>query len=203
VRLTHQAITLRPLRRRDEVAWAQIRDRSPQWFRPWDSTRPMDSPELALTFSQLVRSFSERARRGLLLPWAIEYQPPEARRPVVAGQLTVSGITYGSAGWAHVGYWIDPQWAGRGIVPTATAMAIDYCFDTLSLHRIEVAIRPENTNSLAVVRKLGLRYEGRRERYMHVDGDWRDHEIFVATPEEIPGGLLARYEQRHGLSSWS
>jgi ribosomal-protein-alanine N-acetyltransferase len=86
------------------------------------------------------------------------------------------------------------MWAGRGIIPTAVAMACDYCFDVLRLHRIEIAIRPENANSLAVVRKLGARYEGRRERYMHVDGAWRDHDVFVLEAETTAGTVLARYE---------
>lgn len=201
VRLSHGPVTLRPLRRRDEFAWARIRERSPEWFREWDSTRPPGSDEPPLTFAQLVKSFSERARRGLMLPWAVEYQAPEARRAVFAGQVTVSGITRGSACWAQIGYWIDPSWAGRGIIPTAVAMAADYCFTEVHLHRLEVAIRPENANSLAVMRKLGCRYEGRRKRYMHVDGDWRDHEMFVISPDDLPGGVLAGYEQRRAQSA--
>ncbi|MFZ0529684.1 MAG: GNAT family protein [Propionicimonas sp.] len=195
VRLSHGPVTLRPLRRRDEPEWARIRQRSGAWFSPWDSTRPANASEPGLTFAGLVTQFSRRARRGQMLPWAVEYTPPGAKRPVFAGQVTVSGITRGSACWAQIGYWIDPRWAGRGIIPTAVAMATDYCFGPLGLHRIEIAIRPENTNSLAVVRKLGFRYEGRRERYMHVDGDWRDHEMFVLTPEEVPEGVLARFER--------
>lgn len=151
-----------------------------------------------MTFGQLVSAFSGRARRGLMLPWAVDYSPP-GERPVFVGQVTVSGITHGSACWAQAGYWIDPKWAGRAIIPTALAMATDYCFDTLRLHRMEIAIRPENSNSLAVVRKLGFRFEGRRERYMHVDGDWRDHDVFVLTAEEVPDGVLARFERRQRL----
>lgn len=151
-----------------------------------------------MTFGQLVATFSGRARRGQMLPWAVEYTPP-GERPVFAGQVTVSGITHGSACWAQVGYWIDPKWAGRGIIPTAVAMATDYCFEVLRLHRMEIAIRPENSNSLAVVRKLGFGYEGRRERYMHVDGDWRDHDVFVLTNEEVPDGVLARLERRQRM----
>ncbi len=151
-----------------------------------------------MTFGQLVATFSARARRGQMLPWAVEYTPP-GERPVFAGQVTVSGITHGSACWAQVGYWIDPRWAGRGIIPTAVAMATDYCFEVLRLHRMEIAIRPENSNSLAVVRKLGFGYEGRRERYMHVDGDWRDHDVFVLTNEEVPDGVLARLERRQRM----
>ncbi len=200
VRLAHGPVVLRPLRRRDEADWARIRSRAGSWFRPWDSSRPPESPEPSLTFSQLVTTFSGRARRGQMLPWAVEYTPPGGKA-VFAGQVTISGITRGSACWAQVGYWVDPQWAGRGIIPTAVAMACDYCFDVLKLHRIEIAIRPENANSLAVVRKLGARYEGRRERYMHVDGAWRDHDVFVLEAEPVPGTVLARYEARLGRTS--
>ena len=105
----------------------------------------------------------------------------------------MSGITYGSARWAMAGYWVDQRWAGRGIVPTALALAGDYLFFGLGLHRLEVAIRPENAKSLRVVEKLGLRYEGRRPRYLHVDGDWRDHEMFAIHADEVgPGGLIGR-----------
>jgi ribosomal-protein-alanine N-acetyltransferase len=31
-----------------------------------------------------------------------------------------------------------------------------------------------------------------RERYLHIDGDWRDHLSFAVTAEEVPEGLLAR-----------
>jgi ribosomal-protein-alanine N-acetyltransferase len=151
-----------------------------------------------MSWPRLVGTFSQRARRGQMLPWAVEYTPPETGKAVFAGQLTVSGIVHGSASWAQVGYWVDPRWAGRGIIPTALAMAGDHCFGTLRLHRLEVAIRPENVNSLAVVAKLGFRYEGRRPAYMHVDGAWRDHDLFALHAEEVPEGLLARLARRTG-----
>lgn len=153
-----------------------------------------DSIEPPLTFAGMVRQFNRRARLGAMLPFAIDYRPGERQRSVLAGQLTISGITHGSAGWAQAGYWVDQRWAGRGIIPTALALAADYCFFTLHLHRLEVAIRPENVRSLRVVEKLGFRYEGSRPRYMHVDGDWRDHEMFALHAEEVGPGLLARVD---------
>ena len=60
-----------------------------------------------------------------------------------------------------------------------------------------MAIRPENTNSLRVVEKLGLRFEGLRPRFLHVDGDWRDHLIFAIHAEEVgPEGLIGRLSPR-------
>jgi len=61
------------------------------------------------------------------------------------------------------------------------------------LHRVEICIRPENGPSLRVVEKLGFRYEGRRDRYIHIDGDWRDHYCFGLVRDEVPQGVLARW----------
>ena len=115
----------------------------------------------------------------------------------MVGQVTVSGVTWGSARSANLGYWIDRAHAGRNITTTAVALVIDHCFTTVGLHRIEVAVRPENTASLRVVHKLGLRQEGEAPRYLHIDGDWRDHLLFGITREEVPGTLLSRALESH------
>ena len=130
-----------------------------------------------------------QARTGTTLPFAIEYAGE------LVGQLTVSSITYGSLRSGAVGYWVGRRVAGRGITPTAVALAVDHCFFVLGLHRIEVNIRPENTPSLRVVEKLQLRDEGLRERYLHIAGEWADHRTFALTAEEVPDGLLARWRR--------
>ncbi len=109
----------------------------------------------------------------------------------MVGQLTVTGVAWGSARWAQVGYWIDEGHAGRGIMPTAVALASDHCF-SIGLHRIEIAIRPENTASLRIVEKLGFDKIGLAPRYLHINGGWRDHLLFAMTAEQAPAGLLAR-----------
>lgn len=193
VTLEHGPVGLRPLKRSDETAWNEVRRRNSAWTGPWDSTRPPEGQERGRTFAEMVADFRRQARAGEMLPWAITYRYSDLDAPVFAGQMTVSGIVYGSARWAMAGYWVDERWAGRGIVPTALALAADHLFGTLRLHRLEVAIRPENSKSLRVVEKLGFRYEGYRPRYLHVDGDWRDHLMFAIHADEVgPGGLVGR-----------
>jgi ribosomal-protein-alanine N-acetyltransferase len=63
----------------------------------------------------------------------------------------------------------------------------------VGLHRVEIDVRPENTASLRVIEKLGFRYEGIKQRYIHINGDWRDHYIFALTAEEVPEGILNRF----------
>jgi ribosomal-protein-alanine N-acetyltransferase len=195
VTLQHGPVILAPLRNRDRAAWERVRRENASWLRPWEATLPPGSPMGPATYAGLVRSVTRQAREGRMLPWLVFYDEELDRaRPQLAGQLTVSGIVGGSASWGQIGYWVDQRLAGRGIIPTAVALAVDYCFQVMSLHRVEIAIRPENTKSLRVVGKLGFRPEGLRPRYLHIDGDWRDHLVFALNAEEVPEGLMRRWE---------
>jgi len=199
VSLRHGAVGLTPVRLRDRTEWERVRRENAGWLRPWEATLPPGSTTGPTSFTGLVRDLNRQAREGRMLPWFVRYEPtagrvPDTRSPL-AGQLTVSGIAGGSASFAQVGYWVDQRWAGHGIIPMAVALAVDYCFDVMGLHRMEIAIRPENVKSLRVVEKLGFRPEGLRPRYLHIDGDWRDHLVFALTAEEVPEGLMRRWER--------
>lgn len=188
VTLTSGEVTLRPLSRRDRAAWRAARSRNAEWLRPWDATAPPGSDTRATSFPALVRRLRRLARQGTTYPFAVDV------RGTFAGQLTVNNIVWGSARFASMGYWLDQRYAGRGVMPRAVAMAIDHCFFTAGLHRIEICIRPENTNSLRIVEKLGMQQVGLAPRFLHIDGGWRDHRIYAVTVEECPGGMLARLE---------
>jgi ribosomal-protein-alanine N-acetyltransferase len=135
----------------------------------------------------MVSALRKAARNGTMLPFVITYGGR------VAGQLDISNIVHGVLRSCTVGYWVDVAVAGRGIATTALALAIDHCFTTVGLHRVEVDIRPENAASLRVVEKLGLRREAYYERFLDIAGDWRDHIGFAITVEEVRGmSMIAR-----------
>ena len=187
VELSEGPVVLRPIRQRDAAAWREVRRRNNAWLMPWEATPPTPASGAEVTYREMVRHLRAEARAGRMMPFVITY---DGR---LAGQLTVGGITWGSLCSAHIGYWVDQALAGRGIVPTAVALATDHCFRGVGLHRIEVNIRPENQPSLRVVEKLGFRDEGVRRAYLHIDGAWRDHRTFALCAEEVPQGLLARW----------
>lgn len=187
--LLSSPVELRPLATRDASAWREARVRNAEWLRPWEPT----NPETPLYQSNLgpyvgmVRTMRREARHGVTLPWVVTYDG------TFAGQLTVGNVIWGSARTASVGYWIDQDFAGLGVIPTALAMALDHCFGVIGLHRIEATIRPENRASRRVVEKLGFREEGIRRRCLHVDGAWRDHICYAITAEDAASGLLPRW----------
>ena len=185
--LSYGPLRLRPLSVGDRKDWRKVRQRNVAWLSRWDATTPPGANARPRTFGAMVRSMHHEARAGRQLPFAVEY---DGR---FVGQLTVNNIVRGSAQFASIGYWIDQDHAGRGLITRAVAMAVDHCFFVLRLHRIEVAIRPENAASLRIVEKLGIPEIGFAPRYLHIDGDWRDHRLYGITAEEVPrGGLITR-----------
>ena len=185
-------LLLRPIRYRDKNEWTEVRSRNSEWLAPWEASNPAPGGALP-NYRQMVASLNSQARQASALPFVITERIPGFREPRIVGQLTVSSIIWGSAMMATLGYWVDRDRAGKGIAPTAVAMATDQCFRHLGLHRMEINIRPENRASLRVVEKLGFRDEGYRERYLHINGQWADHRSFALTAEEVPEGLLSAW----------
>ncbi|MCU1437310.1 MAG: family N-acetyltransferase [Naasia sp.] len=177
---------IRPIRLRDARALERELLDNRGWLREWEATNPRGAMSFDTRGS--IRALQANARAGQGLPFIIEVDGE------LAGQLNVSGITYGSTSSASIGYWIAERVAGVGATPASVALATDYCFQQLGLHRMEICIRPENDKSLRVVEKLGFRYEGLRRRFIHINGDWRDHFCFALVAEELRDGVLRRWK---------
>ncbi|MGO2660528.1 GNAT family N-acetyltransferase [Mycetocola reblochoni] len=179
-------VSIRTIRVRDSrtVEQALLADRA--WLQRWEASSPDGARAFDVRGS--IRSLLQQERAGTGLPLVMQV---DGR---FAGQLNVSGITYGSLASASLGYWVTRASAGQGVTPTAVALATDLCF-ARGLHRMEICIRPENAPSLRVVTKLGFRYEGLRRRYIHIDGDWRDHFAFALVSEEVGEGVLRRWRE--------
>jgi ribosomal-protein-alanine N-acetyltransferase len=176
-------VVLRPPRLRDARAWSEIRLRNERWLTPWEPSSPLSWEERNSVgaWPALHSALKAAARRGAMLPFMILFGGR------LVGQLNVSNVVHGALRSCTVGYWVDHVVAGRNITPTALALVIDHCFGAVGLHRVEVDIRPENRPSLRVVEKLGLRQEGFYERFLDIDGAWRDHVAFAITVEELRG----------------
>lgn len=183
----HGPVGLRLIRTRDARLLQRELLANRGWLQPWEATIPGGIASFDMRVS--VRRLLQQHREGAGYPFVMEYDGE------VAGQLNIWGVARGSLCSATIGYWVSERFAGRGITPTAVALATDASFDLFGLHRMEICIRPENQASLRVVQKLGFRYEGLRRRYIHIDGDWRDHHAFALVKEDVPDGVLTRWLQ--------
>lgn len=173
IRSTFGRVLLRPLRLRDKRAWLELRRRNHDWLKPWEATSPnqihFDPPR----YWELVlfQRREARALRSLAMMIWVDGQ--------MVGQINLGGIAFGALRGANIGYWIDQGHSNRGITTEAVITLTEYAFVELRLHRIEIAFRPENDASKRVAEKSGYSYEGMRPRFLHIDGQWRDHIVYV------------------------
>ncbi len=185
--LNHGDVSVRLVRPKDAKQLQRLILGNREWLRPWEATNPHGPTSFDIKAQ--VRGLLKQFKDYQGFPFVIEY------RGEIVGQLNVSNVLFGSVGSALLGYWISPEFAGRQITPTAVALVIDYLLNIVGLNRVEIDIRPENAASLRIVEKLGLRYEGLKERFIHINGDWRDHFVFAVTHQEVPNGILNRWKQ--------
>ncbi|HEX7353849.1 MAG TPA: GNAT family protein [Mycobacteriales bacterium] len=189
--LRHGPLTLRALRRRDAAAWVAARLENEDWLVHWEAMPP-DQPYVSWAerhttagFLHLLRTQRAAVRAGSAIPFGIFWGDE------LCGQVNVGNVVRGAFNSAYLGYWVSRSVAGRGVMPTAVALVADHCFRTAGLHRLEANIRPENVASVRVAEKCGFSCEGRRRRYLAIDGDYRDHVGYVLLAEDLPGGVLS------------
>jgi ribosomal-protein-alanine N-acetyltransferase len=164
----------------DYEAWLAVRTRCRSWLVPWEprSKGAPLAPEDAVSFSARCGMRERERQLGSGFGFGIFV---EGR---FSGEITLSSIQRGPFQNGSIGYWIDEELAGSGFIPEAVVVVLQFAFETLRLHRIEVAIIPRNTASRRVVEKLGLRNEGVALGFLEINGEWEDHVRYAMTSEE-------------------
>lgn len=183
-------VLLRPLTIDDADEWNDLRWDNDDWLRPWESGDPTHGP--LLTFNAWLQRQRRSQAEGTGALFVIEHQSR------IVGQVSLGAIDYGSMRTGVVGYWVDHAHAGRGFAPMAVALLADWAFADPTgpnLHRLEIALLPDNERSRRVAEKVGAHHEGLRPRYMYVNGQWRDHDTYCLLAEDIGEGFAARLAQ--------
>jgi RimJ/RimL family protein N-acetyltransferase len=85
---------------------------------------------------------------------------------------------------AKLGGAIAADYWRRGYAIDAARTLIDFGFQELKLHRISAAMGPDNATSVAIVRRLGMTYEGRIRDHVYTNGQWRDSLLYSILADE-------------------
>ncbi|HEV3281058.1 MAG TPA: GNAT family protein [Acidimicrobiales bacterium] len=173
-------IRLASLVEADYEAWLAVRKRCRTWLVPWEprSKGAPLAPEDAASFAARCQMRERERQLGTGFGFGIFV---EGR---FAGEITLSSIQRGPFQNGSIGYWIDEELAGAGYIPEAVVVVLEFAFETLRLHRVEVAIIPRNQASRRVVEKLDLRNEGVALGFLEINGEWEDHVRYAMTAEE-------------------
>lgn len=97
------------------------------------------------------------------------------RPDAVIGSIGFSQIFRGPFCSCMLGYQIDREHEGRGLMREALQASIRHMFAEQNLHRIGANYMPHNVRSGRLLGGLGFRIEGFAKDYLFIDGAWRDH----------------------------
>jgi len=102
----------------------------------------------------------------------------------IIGRLSFSAVIRGALNSCLVGYHLDEKEVGKGIMREALKAGCLYMFQMQHLHRIQADIMPSNERSLASAESCGFKRQGMNEKYMCINGEWKDHYTYALLNEK-------------------
>jgi ribosomal-protein-alanine N-acetyltransferase len=185
-RIVTERLVLRPPRTSDVPEVRRALRANSTHLRPWSvAPAPGEDPASLTSVSRAVLRQRREWKRGQSFVLFVSLREDEAR---VIGRVTLGGILRGAFQNAYLGYWIDAEQQGRGLMTEAVCATTTFAFGAAALHRVQAAVMPSNKASLRVLEKAGYRREGSAARYLCIAGAWEDHVLFAVTTEEWRDG---------------
>ena len=80
--------------------------------------------------------------------------------------------------YAELGYWIGSPYWGNGYATEAARAVLRYGFEVLQLHRIHASHFANNAASGNILRKIGMKHEGRLRQRILKWGQYLDLELY-------------------------
>lgn len=165
------SVRIRILRASDAEALCAAYLRNREHLAPWE---PLRAEEFFTADGQMVSVQSKLALfiAGSDIPWVL------TDGAAIVGLMTLSGIVRGPFLSAHLGYWVDKDYNGRGIGSAAVAFAVEAARVELGLHRLQAATLQHNAASQTILKRAGFTEIGVAPAYLNIAGDWQDHILF-------------------------
>src|SRR5258708_29399215 len=138
-RLDGRVVYLRPPRRRDWRAWAELRGVSRDFLVPWEPAWAADVLTRAAFRRRLARQ-ADDWERDQGYAFFILRQGDDA----LLGGINLNNVRRGVAQMASLGYWIGQPHARSGYMSEAIKLALGIAFDDLSMHRWVAAVLMAN-----------------------------------------------------------
>jgi len=162
--------------------------RNRERFARWDPPRPAGLETAAYWEQHLESAQAEFVERRGARFVVFERTAPEPR---LIGRVNFTQIFRGPFQSCVLGYQIDRDFEGRGLMREALAAGIEFMFRDFRLHRIQAGFRIENVRSARLLARLGFEEIGIARDYLFIEGAWRDHMLMARTNPDFDESALA------------
>jgi [ribosomal protein S5]-alanine N-acetyltransferase len=153
-------------------------EKNREHLRPWS---PPEAPGMRTLVGarRRIESMHAEYRAGHSVRfWLFAKQP---RPAPLLGSASLSNVVLGAFRACHLGYQLDREHEGHGLMHEALTAIIRYAFEDLRLHRVMANYLPTNERSGKVLRRLGFVVEGYARDYLFINGQFRDHVLTSLT----------------------
>lgn len=183
-RIVTERLVLRPPRATDVAELRRVMRVNEAHLRPWSAApAPGEDPASLTALSRAIIRYRREWKRAQSYVLLAATREDEGR---LVGRVALGGVLLGAFRCAHLGYWIDAEHQGRGLMTEAVHAVTTFAFGPAGLHRVQAAVMPRNVASQRVLAKAGYRREGLAERYLCIADAWEDHFLYGVTSEEWP-----------------
>ena len=86
--------------------------------------------------------------------------------------------------FGEIEYCIGRAFQGKGYATEATRAVIDYGFEKIGFHKVQICCRPSNKSSKRVIEKCGFVHEGTLRDYFFRNGGYEDRMFFSILKSE-------------------
>jgi ribosomal-protein-alanine N-acetyltransferase len=146
--------------------------------------------EVAATTLRIPHPYSVADAEAFIAEW----QGGTDERVAFAIVLRENSVLLGGTGLrlekehqrAELGYWIGTPYWGNGYATEAARAVLRYGFEVLNLHRIYASHFSNNAASGNILRKIGMKHEGRLAQHIVKWGQYMDLELYAMIESDLP-----------------
>ena len=178
VRLKGKNITLRNLTPDDAESLLEYYIRNEDHLRNYEPSRDNSFYTVEAQREVLLESY-----KGLMTGKCVDFGIYSDE--ILIGKVKISNIVYGVFKSGIVGYSMDKDYQGKGYMKEALKLVLKYAKDELELHRLEASVLVDNERSKNVLIGCGFKEVGLNEKYLFINGAWRDHLTFYRILEDF------------------
>lgn len=176
---------MRPLTTKDYQQWYDAHVNRLPVKNKWDSGPVLPKRCTRAWFKKIMKRHQNLAKKDDCYWFGVF----EQLTGNLVGHIDIDVFVRSTHQFANFGYQIYNRHWGKGYGQEAAAAGLQIGFTQLKLNRLEAAINFDNRKSIRLVKAIGMRREGIKKRYWFEFGEWVDHLIYVANPEDL--GLKA------------
>lgn len=179
--LTTQNLILSAPSLGDLLAINDFEIRNNNHLKKWESTSPAKNPPIDEEAHNRLESWVKECEEGRSARFFIR---PKDNPSKIIGFCNFTQIFHGSFQACYLGYKIDCEYEGKGLMFEALEAAISYVFEELGIHRIMANYMPINARSAKLLHRLGFTVEGYAKNYLLINSRWEDHVLTALSVEQ-------------------